>query len=219
MIEALKLIPMVIVALFPVVNPVGSAIVIFGMTGNVDNEQWKTVSRKISLYVFFMLAFFFLFGSYILKMFGITVPVVQLAGGLVLASIGWTTLNQKEDGKAAEAGNLDQVQSSLEAKIFYPYTFPITVGPGCLAVVLTLSAHLDRSDRFLVPVEKIAVLVGIFVISVLTYLCYAHLKSIVRRLSSSGALALSKIIAFFVLCIGVGIAWAGYQALLMQMPK
>jgi multiple antibiotic resistance protein len=219
MLEALKLIPMVAVALFPVLNPIGSAIIIFGMTGNVDNPRWKSVSKKIAIYGFLMLTFFFLFGSYILKMFGITVPIVQLSGGLVLASIGWKTLNQKDEESAPDTGSLDQVQSSLEAKTFYPYTFPITVGPGCIAVVLTFSAHLNRANHLELPFEKLAIIVGIFLMFILTYLCYANLKVVVRRVSASGSLALSKIMAFFVLCIGVDIAWSGYQALSMLMPK
>jgi multiple antibiotic resistance protein len=222
MLSALKLIPIVFVALFPVVNPIGTALVIFGMTGDVDSQHWRQVSKKIALYTFLILTFFFLFGSYILLMFGITIPVVQLSGGLVVAAIGWNTLNQQDD-KPPEANsaaqNTAQSHRSIDSKVLYPYTFPITVGPGCLAVVLTFSAHLNRTVRLEVPVEKAAVVFSIFLMSLVTYFCYAHLKSIVARLSSEGAMALSRIMAFFVLCIGVDIAWTGYQALLALVPK
>ena len=151
---ALKIIPMIFMALFPVVNPIGTALILYGMTRGVDNQTWKSMSRKIALYSFLLLAFFFFFGSYILKLFGISIPVVQFSGGIVLALMGWQLLNQKESSKTASEESLDSSRLSIEPKAFYPFTFPLTVGPGGMAVVLTFSAHLNRESRFLVTLEQ-----------------------------------------------------------------
>ena len=210
---ALKIIPMIFMALFPVVNPIGTALILFGMTQGVDDQVWKSMSRRIALYSFLFLSFFFFFGSYILKLFGISIPVVQFSGGMVLALMGWQLLNQKETSKPVSEEGLDHPRSSIEPKAFYPFTFPLTIGPGGLAVVLTFSAHLNRESILLVTLEQGAAIVGIFLMCVVVSICYRHLKFMTKRFSADVALAISKILAFFVLCIGVEIAWAGFKAL------
>jgi multiple antibiotic resistance protein len=209
---AIKIIPMIFAALFPVVNPIGTALILYGMTRGVDDQTWKLMSRKIALYSFLFLSFFFFFGSYILKLFGISIPVVQFSGGIVLALMGWQLLNQKETSPVSEKG-LEPPVSSIEPKAFYPFTFPLTIGPGGMAVVLTFSAHLNRESRLLVTLEQGSAIVGIFLMCIVISICYRHLKYMTKRFSAAGALALSKILAFFVLCIGVEIAWAGFKAL------
>ena len=210
---AIKIIPMIFAALFPVVNPIGTALVLFGMTRGVDDQTWKSMSRRIALYSLLLLSFFFFFGSYILKLFGISIPVVQFSGGIVLALMGWQLLNQNETSKPEAKGGLNDPDSSIDSKAFYPFTFPITIGPGGLAVVLTFSAHLHRGSLLLVTLEQGAAIVGIFMMCVVISLCYRNLKFMTKRFSASGALAIEKICAFFVLCIGVEIAWAGFKAL------
>jgi multiple antibiotic resistance protein len=208
---ALKIIPMIFAALFPVVNPIGTALILYGMTRGVDNQTWRSASRKIALYAFLLLAFFFFFGSYILKLFGISIPVVQLSGGITMAMMGWGLLNQKETPNAASEGG--DPGSSIELKTFYPFTFPLTVGPGGLAVVLTFSAHLNRESSLMVTLEQGSAIIGIFLICVAVSICYRNLNIMTRKFSAAAALAISKILAFFVLCIGVEIAWAGFKAL------
>lgn len=210
---ALKIIPMIFMALFPVVNPVGTALVLDGMSRGVDEQSWKAMSRKIALYSFLLLSFFFFLGSYILKLFGISIPIVQLSGGVVLALMGWQLLNQKENNDPVSNEELEKHTRSIDPKAFYPFTFPLTIGPGGLAVVLTFSAHLDRESRLLLTLEQGAATVGIFLMCLVVMVCYSNLKYMTKRFSASGALAVSKILAFFVLCIGVEIAWAGFKAL------
>ena len=210
---ALKIIPMIFMALFPVVNPIGTALILFGMTRGVDDQTWKSMSRKIAFYSFLFLSFFFFFGSYILKLFGISIPVVQFSGGMVLALMGWQLLNQKESGKPFANADMDNLNALIEPKAFYPFTFPLTIGPGGMAVVLTFSAHLNRESRLLVTLEQASAIIGIFLMCLVVSLCYRNLKYMTKRFSATGALALSKILAFFVLCIGVEIAWAGFKAL------
>ena len=210
---ALKIIPMIFAALFPVVNPIGTALILYGMTRGVDDQTWKLMSRKIAFYSFLFLSFFFFFGSYILKLFGISIPVVQFSGGIVLALMGWQLLNQKETSKPTSDEGLDDPRSAIEEKTFYPFTFPLTIGPGGMTVVLTFSAHLNRESRLLVTMEQGAAILGILLMCVVVSLCYRNLKFMTQRFSAAGALALSKILAFFVLCIGVEIAWSGFKSL------
>jgi multiple antibiotic resistance protein len=205
--------PAIFVALFPLLNPIGTALVLYGMTGQVEVSIWRSASRKIALYSFLLLSFFYLFGAYILKFFGVSLPIVQLSGGLVVASLGWDLLRQNDTARASASGQVAVSAESLAHKLFYPYTFPTTVGPGGLAVAMTFGANVDRGNQLLATMERLGAVAGIAAIAVTTGVCYARLKWITAKVSPAGAQALSKILAFFVLSIGVGIAWQGWRAL------
>jgi multiple antibiotic resistance protein len=208
---ALKIIPTIFMALFPVVNPIGTALILSGMTKDVHPDVWKKTSLKIAMYTFLVLTFFFLFGVLFLKLFGITIPVVQVSGGLVLASMGWQLLNSNDSKKPSSSGGGHNTDDSTEDKIFYPFTFPLTVGPGCLAIVITFSAHLGH-DTIFTFTEHMAGITGIFAICVTVYFCYSNLKYINGKFSPAAAMAISKMLAFFIICIGQ-IFWTGLHAL------
>jgi len=110
---------------------------------------------------FLVLACFYLFGSLILQLFGITIPVVQVSGGIVLSVMGWQMLNGSSEDKSATDGGLHDTGTSIVAKAFYPYTFPITVGPGGLAVAMTFGAHVQRGTSMGLA-ERVGGVVGIF---------------------------------------------------------
>jgi multiple antibiotic resistance protein len=208
---ALKVTATIFLALFPVVNPVGTALILTGMTSGADPVVWKAMSRKIALYSFLVLISFYLFGSLILQLFGITIPVVQVSGGLVLAVMGWQMLN----GSPGDSGSTDALHNngaSIAGKSFYPFTFPITVGPGGLAVAMTFSAHVQRGTSMGLA-ERVGGVLGTFAMCAAVYLCYANLPYINKKIPPAAVQAISKMLAFFVICIGVEILWEGIQAL------
>ncbi len=209
----LKIIPTFFLALFPVVNPIGTALILAGMTRGVPQDVWKKISLKITIYSFLVLGSFFLFGFLVLKLFGITVQVVQVSGGLVLAVMGWQMLNNDEAKTSVSEEDGHHAFKSAQDKAFYPFTFPLTVGPGGLAVALTFGARFGH-DSVLAFSEKLAGIIGIFAICLIMYFCYANLKFIDKKFSPAGAMAVSKMVAFFVICIGVEIFWNGLKQLM-----
>ena len=96
----IKIVPLAFLALFPVINPIGTAVILLGMTGEVDRATRRLIARKIAVNTFILLCIVLMVGSYLLSFFGLTIPVVQAAGGLVLASMGWRMLHQ--DGSGTE---------------------------------------------------------------------------------------------------------------------
>jgi multiple antibiotic resistance protein len=209
---ALKVAATIFLALLPVVNPVGTALILSGMTSGTDPAIWKGVSRKIAAYSFLVLICFYLFGSLILQLFGITIPVVQVSGGLVLAVMGWQMLN----GSSADSGSTDRglhdAGASIVGKTFYPFTFPITVGPGGLAVSMTFGAHIHRGTTMGLA-ERVGGVSGTLAMCAAVYFCYANLQYINEKIPPAAVKAISKMLAFFVICIGVEILWEGIQAL------
>src|SRR5271165_3672036 len=83
-------------ALLPLINPLGSALVLLGLVGDQPGSVYRDLARKIAISTTLFLAVVELVGSFLLEFFGISLPVVQVAGGLVLASMGWSLLNQHE---------------------------------------------------------------------------------------------------------------------------
>jgi multiple antibiotic resistance protein len=207
-------------ALLPVINPLGSALVFLGLVGNAQASVFKKLALKIAISTTIFLFVVELVGTALLAFFGISLPVVQVAGGLVLATMGWTLLNQ-QDASANRAQNevTEEACGDLEQKIFYPLTFPVTAGPGCIVITLTLSAHASVHGIANDISGHIGILLAIVALSISVYLCYAYAPKITERISPQTAHGILRVIAFVLLCIGVQITWNGTEALLKTVLK
>ena len=212
-------------ALLPLINPLGSAFVFLGLVGIVPSPIYKSLARRIAINTILFLAIIEIIGSAILGFFGVSLPIVQVSGGLVIAAIAWTLLNS--DDSKTPARQLDDKLDALSAeraiglsdKTFYPFTFPLTAGPGTIVAMLTLSAHVSRGS---IPGSVLAHL-GIFLASLVlcgsVYLAYAYAPQIARAVPPSTAHGILRVIAFILLCIGVQIAWNGFAALYVLLPS
>ena len=206
-------------ALLPLVNPLGSALVFLGLVGLQPAAVYKSLARQIAINVVLFFMVIELIGSYLLSFFGISLAIVQLAGGLVLAAMGWSLLNQKaadatSDAQAQVANRADAMNANFQDNTFYPITFPVTVGPGCIVVMLTLSAHATESTLSGNLLARAGLLLAAAVLAVLVYLCYAYAPQITRTISPPTVHGILRVIAFILLCIGVQIAWNGLSPLL-----
>ena len=209
-------------ALLPLVNPLGSALVFYGLVGAAPPEIYRRLARKIAINTVIFLLVIELIGATLLSFFGVSLPIVEVAGGLVLASMGWSLLNQqgaaahlKEKESEAPDSNVDE----LSGQTFYPLTFPVTAGPGCIVIMLTLTAH--ASTYGLIPnlLAHLGILVAVIVLCVLVYFAYSYAPLITRKISAQTAHGIVRIIAFLLLCIGVQIAWNGLSSLLLTLAK
>jgi len=208
-------VPVAFMALMPVVNPIGTAIILLSLTDGIDSPTRRTLAKKIAINTVALLTAMILGGSYLLAFFGISVPIVQLAGGFVLATMGWNLLNQKDPPPDhADSGPIPTSPESFLAKTFYPFTFPITVGPGSVAVALTLSAHSQRESFAVTAVHQAGALIGILGVAAMVYVCFVYSNRLAQRLGPVGTSVLMRLIAFIVVCIGAEISWSGLKTLL-----
>jgi multiple antibiotic resistance protein len=210
--------------LLPLINPLGSALVFLGLVGEVPTPIYRSLARRIAINNVIFLAIIELLGATILKFFGISLPIVQLSGGSVLAAMGWGVLNERSAGansksKAEESGPHQPETNSLEDGVFYPFTFPITSGPGTLVGLLTLTAHISSPVLIRNILGHVGVFLAVVVISVLCYFCYAYAPKITTAIPPSTAHGILRVIAFILLCIGTQIAWNGFSALLGAIVK
>jgi multiple antibiotic resistance protein len=207
-------------ALLPVINPLGSALVFLGLVGDAPAPVIRDLARKIAVSTVLFLLVVELVGTVFLAFFGISLPVVQVAGGLVLAAMGWSLLNQQVAGARRDQSEIAAAHAGpLEQQIFYPFTFPVTAGPGTVVVMLTLSAHASVAGLVPDALAHIGILIAIGILSFLVFLSYAYAPKITERMSPQTAHGILRIVAFVLLCIGVQITWNGVQAMLKTVLR
>lgn len=212
-------------ALLPLINPLGSALVFLGLVGSAPPAVYRSLARRIAISNVIFLGIFELLGSAILHFFGISLPIVQFAGGVVIAAMGWGVLNQNQSaasvrGKEEEYGDdCAERLNHLSEKVFYPFTFPITSGPGTLVAMLTLSAHVSGHTVTSHVLSHLGVFTAVVVLSIVVYFCYAYAPKITSKISPSTAHGVLRVVAFILFCIGVQIAWNGLSFLLKALLK
>ncbi len=205
---------LVFVGLFPIVNPVGGAPIFLGITRANTEADRAAIALRIAIGGFFLLLGSMFVGSHLLEFFGITLPVVRIAGGLVVTAFAWQLLHSGADVDAAPAqgGEVRKPMSVRDA--FYPLTLPLTVGPGSIAVAITIGSQRPRAaDTADLVILSIAVILGLMAICATVYLCYRYAEKVMKILGDSGTNVLVRLSAFILLCIGIQIIWSGWSAL------
>jgi multiple antibiotic resistance protein len=207
---------LVVGALFPIVNPLGSAAIFLNMVEGIQPKLQRALSQKIAIYSFFLLICSLLWGVKILTFFGVSIYAVQIGGGLVVAATGWSLLAQGSSGVRSSTLS----EESILEHAFYPYTLPITVGPGSISVAITLGAHLPSElhvSSLFSPQALIASLVGIALVCAIVYICYRYANKAERLLGASGTSVVMRLSSFILLCIGVQILSTGIKEYLKTL--
>jgi multiple antibiotic resistance protein len=211
--------------LFPLINPLGSALVFLGLAGDAPPKVYHSLARRIAIDNIIFLAIIELLGAAILNFFGISLPIVQLSGGIVIAAMGWSVLNER-DASADSRNRQEETEvrsetqtTALKQKAFYPFTFPVTSGPGTLVALLTLTAHISHRVISRDILAHVGIFLAVVVLSVLVYFCYAYAPQISKVVPPATAHGILRVIAFILLCIGVQIAWNGLAVLLSEIIR
>jgi multiple antibiotic resistance protein len=207
---------LILAALFPVVNPPGSALVFLAMTKRASTVTRHLLARRVAINSFFVMAGSLLVGAFILQIYGISVPVLRVAGGLVVAVSGWTLLNA---GSSKEEDTLSaDTKVEYASQAFYPLTLPLTTGPGTIAVMVSLglsrSAYSGHREDFEFIV---AGLLATLTIAVTIYLCFSFSDWVAKVLGKGGVDITVRLSAFILFCIGVQIIWTGISDLIQAV--
>jgi len=204
-------------ALFPLLNPFGSAILFLGLVGPADEKVYPRLARRVALYTVLFLVVVDLAGAVVLTFFGISLPVIQVAGGLVLASMGWRLLSQPDAPDVVETSGHPKSLEQLDSQAFYPFTFPLTAGPGAVVVTLTLAAHAEQSKSIdNVIASELGLFLAILVLCGMIYFAYGYAPALARKISRQTVHGILRIISFILLAIGVQIFWRGAEVLLRE---
>jgi multiple antibiotic resistance protein len=215
MLEAAKSLLLILSAIFPIVDPIGGSPFFLALTGGYSSDARRALARRIALDSFALLVGSYFIGTYILAFFGISLPVVQVGGGMVLVAMGWTTLMENDDGCDKSARKNIEPQEVF-TRAFYPLTLPLTVGPGSISVAITLGANAARRHN-LHLLTILAALVGFALIGLSIFLCYGFADRLARTLGRTGMTVVTKLSSFLLVCIGVQIGWNGIKELLESL--
>jgi len=207
-------------ALLPLINPLGSALVFLGLVGVAPTDVYRSLARKIAISTTLFLLVVELVGAALLNFFGISLPVVQVSGGFVLAAMGWGLLNERENTSSTDKATVVRTDfHSLEESVFYPFTFPVTAGPGCIVVMLTLSAHASGKNTFSSIFAHLGIALAVVALSFTVFISYRYAPRITQKIAPQTVHGILRVIAFILLCIGVQIAWNGARALIQNIAK
>jgi len=210
--QALLLVP---ITLLPIMNPLSGATV-FTTTAGRNPATTRQLARQVAINCWFVLVASMLIGTYVLELFGISLPIVRVGGGLLVAASGWRMLNSREDDEVTTAVKRSQSEELSPAEIakrsFFPITFPLTTGPGTLAASIAIGAGLPRQPALYVVGALVAMLGATLTVAAV-YLVYRNAGALMDRLGEVGTLVMTRLMAFVLLCIGIEIMWTGWTEL------
>ncbi len=211
----LEAILVTVAALLPIVNPVGSAPIFLAHSAHLPLDARRQLAWVVARNAFLLLVAAMLAGSHLLAFFGISIPIVRVAGGLVLLASGWKLLNAGDEPDAPSSSVVDSWQREAEKHAFYPLTFPLTVGPGSISVAITLGASvaLDRPAGLM---RVGASVIGAAIIAVAINVSYRFATRLSKALGETGTNVFLRLSAFILLCVGVGIFWSGVVGLVQS---
>jgi multiple antibiotic resistance protein len=201
------------ISLFPAVNPIGSAFIVEPLLGDLTMPQRRNASKKVAFYCFAICTVTALIGSWVLKLFGISIPIVQLAGGIVICRMGFLLLTSDNEIKSKKETAHPEATANIDDILFYPVSFPMTTGPGTISIILTLSAHPNEASIAEHFFNLAALVIAILGMCILVFVCYANTPRLTHRLGPRGEQIVNRLSAFLVFCIGMQIAFSGIKVL------
>jgi multiple antibiotic resistance protein len=214
LVPALKALFLVPTTLLPIINPLSTAPVLATTTGG-DPLVSKRLARQVAVNSWFVMVAAMLIGTYVLDFFGISLPIVRIGGGLLVAATGWSMLHTSESDEVRSAAS-DHAGRLTDAEImrrsFFPLTFPLTTGPGTIAASITLGANLPEEPGLYLIGAGVAAL-GAALTSLVLYFIFKHAAALLEKLGEVGTLVMMRLLAFILLCVGVEFIWSGWAEL------
>lgn len=197
------------VALFPLIDPIGSAILANPLLEGLPLAARRRASKRVALYCLIISLVTIVAGSYILMFFGLSIPVVQVGGGLLMCRQSWQLLSLDFREKRAAAATIVPTADSVEKRLFYPIAFPLMAGPEVISGLLTLSAHGASTNPLKLLLNLTALTLGVLLICFLIFVCLARTPWLIHLLGEKGEIIVNQLTAFLFLCVGIQIAETG----------
>jgi multiple antibiotic resistance protein len=197
----------------PVVNPLGDAPIFLRMTAGCEDALRAELATRIAFYSFMLLLGAMLLGSFVLRMFGLSIPIVQVAGGAVVSTLGWKLLVAEIPKPTDATADPRHAKESALGRAFAPLTMPLTIDAGVMSVAITVGANHASSFEH-VLIQLLAETGGAAVIALSILLIYRYAGRVGSHIGKTGMSVIVRLSAFIMVCIGVGITWNGVKALL-----
>lgn len=201
------------IALFPVINPLGSSFIVSPYFSHLNRQERMNAVKRITFYAFSICLVTLIIGHWILQLFGITIPIIQLAGGILICKTGWELLSPPPQSPVDEVADHDKNFShELESKLFFPITFPITTGAGTISVLFTLSANGASKNISQYLINSSAIMISVSALCILVFICYLNANRLIKYLGSHREKIINSIMAFLFFA-------SAYRSLLKESPN
>jgi multiple antibiotic resistance protein len=220
LVHVLRSLMVVPLALLPVINPMSSAPVFVATTGR-SPETAEQLARQVAKNSWYVIVISIVAGAQVLSFFGLSLPIVRVAGGLLVAFTGWRMLNSSEQDEVVAAAAQKAVpltEAEIMRRSFFPLTFPLTTGPGTIAASIALGAQVLPRSPVQVAIDGAIAAGGAALTAFLLYLIFKHAASLLDRLGDMGMLVLMRMMAFILLCIGIQFIFTGWMELKIAVP-
>jgi multiple antibiotic resistance protein len=206
-------------ALFSIVNPLSGAFIYFGATQNLEARVRSQVSRWVAIYAFCIVTASLYVGAYVLSFFGISLPALQVAGGIVIAMSGWKMLSGPDatEQRRTETTSALPTIMSPSRLAFYPLTMPLTTGPGTISVAISLGANRPNGfgEAWLAFLLETVLAAALLCLTV--FILYRHSARLARAIGATGTAIIVRLSAFLLFCIGIQMLWKGVSLMVLEL--
>ena len=213
-IRALTHVPIVVIGLLPIMNPLSTIPLFLALTKDMTARQQKQQALRASIYAFMILAAFLLVGNGIISLFGISLHGIRIAGGLIIMVLAFRMLFSGEGEANSIKSSPSEIQRAQLDFSFSPLAMPMLAGPGCIAVVLGYSSQIPEQHML---IGHVVVLIGILITAAVAYAALASATWIRRVLGEHGIQAVTKIMGFLLACIAVQFIASGVREFAQSM--
>lgn len=186
--------------LFAIINPLMAMPIYMQLMKDADKATRRRVALKSTLFTFALELFFILFGTFILKFFGVNLVMIRMVGGIVLLRLGFSMFIPSADGMMQRF--LEEKRNGEGNIAIIPLSMPLQIGPGVIATVISMTSNLGKTANAFMVLS--AVVLAAFATQVVVYYTFVFSNVIFRRLGSNGVDALTRIVGFFVAAMGIG---------------
>ncbi len=190
--------------LLAIINPLEALPVFLNLLEGKNDEEHRQVARQSCVYATLLMFFFLLFGTLILRVFGVPLSMVRIVGGLILMRIGFSLFSASSSGASMITTGRAEKGDDVA---FVPLAMPIMFGPGAIATILGITSFVQHSDREFVSLAAVGAAIVATMFS--TYLCLAYAKRVLGRIGAKGIDAATRIVGFFVATMGMGLIFHG----------
>lgn len=216
MADFLNYVTLGLLGLLPISNPLTSATVFLALTSRYPEAERRRQINRATLYVTIVLLVCFYAGNAVISGFGISLPGLRIAGGLIVAYIGFGMLfppaKVAEDKAQAEMASHEESTARLPDIAFIPLTMPCTTGPGTIAFIISAASSVPGGR--LTPMTHLVAITTALLFALVFWLCMRGSTKIMRFLGETGVDALARLMGFLLVCIGVQFAINGVHDLL-----
>jgi multiple antibiotic resistance protein len=204
-----------VVSILPIMNPLGAVPLVMSLTRHMADAEREQQIRQACIYALALMAGFFVAGSLVMQMFGLSIPGMRIAGGVIVAVLGFNMMFPSSEVPLSSVEEAARYKTDIA---FSPLAMPGLSGPGTFAVVMSLSSQVASNERFERVVDFLGVLTGIIVVALIAYLVLRASARLNRLLGPTGVIAMTHLMGFLMICIGVQFMINGLGSV-MQDPS